>query len=766
MTEVEPSGPKPESGPEPSTGAASELAAEVAELRRQRAECHLLDLAAGVLVARLGIEPTEATSHLVSLAESIGQRPADLAADLLNQPTGRIPPMGPEDPAAAPEELARARPLRRAAETAATRESLDEVAATLLDELLRPLGVCGLLLWRLTDADRLELVGGTGFSVLERTHWQWLPPQWPNPLRRAVLEGAPLWLPAGPPDPERLPGPAVDAARAVLPLWHAGKPVGVALAVWPAATELPEPVRDRLAELTEVAARLLAVQPHTDRMAPARPSDRPVIATLLDLLAQPALIVRQLEQEPTLRVEHANAAARRIGTAAEPSVPRPLARFLPHSSAGIAELIRRAQASGAPQRAARLPAETHPGEPGALVNVRVLPVDPAHTVVLWHSGSLDHSFSVLRIAGGLGNIGAFEDDLTTGTARWSEQSFAFFGLPPTAVPLPLARLQALLDPVDAAGFRAALQALTTRRESFKLVVRTPRAGGGQRHVRVVAEPLLTHGTLTGITGIFQDVSAQYHTELALAATFDQLTTVREQAAVRHRLALQLQRAIVPEVPDLRKLPGLQVAARYRPAAQEYRVGGDWYDVLPLSDGRVMVAVGDVAGHGIEAATGMVALRNALRGLALTGQRPGRLLQWLNELTLGTVGHPTATGVCARYDPETRLLTWSSAGHLPPLLIRDGRAEFLEPERNVLLGALPSARYQESSTELRADDTLVLYTDGLIERRHDDLNRSLADLRARAERLASAELDEQADRLLSQASGDTDDDSSLIIIRIL
>lgn len=195
------------------------------------------------------------------------------------------------------------------------------------------------------------------------------------------------------------------------------------------------------------------------------------------------------------------------------------------------------------------------------------------------------------------------------------------------------------------------------------------------------------------------------------------------------------------------------------------MGGDWYEVLPLPTGRILVAVGDVAGHGIDSANGMVALRNAMRGLALAEFEPAKLMEYLNRVALHTQGRPTATAICALYDPASRRLCWASAGHLPPLLLRDGRARLLERAHNVLLGAVPDATYQEISTELRVGDTLILYTDGLIERRHSGLDETLATLRRAAERPVTGEIDEQADHLLAEATGDTDDDTSLILLRI-
>ncbi|MGC0314852.1 SpoIIE family protein phosphatase [Kitasatospora acidiphila] len=739
----------------------AQLADEVAWLREELARRHLLDLAAGVLVERYALEPADAAERLLALADDTGQRPEDLAADLLNQAIGP-PPAG----STAAESAGPSRQVRRAGELAEAQESLDEVAETLLSEALAPLRACGVLIWRQGAGDCLELVGGAGHSGLERTHWQWVPPLWPTPLRRAHAEGMPLWLPDGPTAPDRLPGPSSGAARAVLPLRGDKGPLGVLLVCWPRPTELPEELRQDVLMLSQVAGRVLAAARRRPSYLLSGPLPRPELTSLLDLLAHPALLVRSPSGAGEPLVEHANQAARHAATGLLGPVPRPLGQVLPYAASALSKLIARAHESQVPQPEAQLPNERRPGEPGTLANVRVLPVDSERAVVLWHLGGMDRSSSALRVAGGLAGLGAFEDDVTAGTSRWTEHVFELLGLAPDARPRPLAELGPLLEAQDSDELASLVGRLIDHQESVKLVVRVRRPEGGLRRLRIIGEPVLTQGALTGIAGIFQDISAQYRTEVALEATFDQLATVREQSAVRHRLALQLQQAIVPEVPDPRKLPGLQVAARYRPAGQEYRVGGDWYDVLPLPGGRVMVAVGDVAGHGIEAATGMVALSNALRGLALTGQPPARLLGWLNEVALNTVGQPTATGVCAVYDPDPRCLVWASAGHLPPLLLRDGKAMVLKPTRNILLGALAESTYHEKVTPLQAQDTLFLYTDGLIERRDTDLGGSLAALRDAVQALGPADVAEQADRLLARSTGDTEDDTSLVVLRIL
>ncbi len=286
-----------------------------------------------------------------------------------------------------------------------------------------------------------------------------------------------------------------------------------------------------------------------------------------------------------------------------------------------------------------------------------------------------------------------------------------------------------------------------------------------RHIRVVAEPVLdTDDRLLTIRGAYQDISSQHWTEVALAATRDQLAHTEQHASERDRLALQLQRAIMPPTQAPLQIPDLDVAVRYRPAEAEQLVGGDWYDAVVLPSRLVLLCVGDVAGHGIEAATSMVVLRNALRGLAVTGAGPGQLLSWLNIVTHHLTGGVTATAVCGLYDPATRTLRWARAGHLPPVLVRGSEAAPLPVVRGLLLGAVPEAQYEESEVQLAAEDNLLMYTDGLIERRDRSVEESLTHLLTTAATVPGS-LDQRLDRLLTYSRSDTDDDTCIVGIRV-
>jgi serine phosphatase RsbU (regulator of sigma subunit) len=313
------------------------------------------------------------------------------------------------------------------------------------------------------------------------------------------------------------------------------------------------------------------------------------------------------------------------------------------------------------------------------------------------------------------------------------------------------------------GFRDAL--LAERRESAA-VFRVVRSDDGSvRQMRAYAEPVIDPGgTVIAVRGAYQDVSADYHTRLAFAAAREQLADTEERAEEEHRLAIRLQQAITPRSSEPVAAAGLDVAARYRSAGPGNLVSGDWYDTVLLPSKEVLVAVGDIAGHGLDAVTGMVAVRNGLRGLSVTGAGPATLLGWLNltacHFSDGTIG----TAVCGLYDPVGRSLRWARAGHLPPILVHDGRARALPLPQGLILGADPDACYTEITTPLQLGDTLLLFTDGLIERRDQPIDDALDSLLQIAGRPV-ADIGSYADYVVAEAASNTDDDACLVVVHV-
>jgi hypothetical protein len=158
--------------------------------------------------------------------------------------------------------------------------------------------------------------------------------------------------------------------------------------------------------------------------------------------------------------------------------------------------------------------------------------------------------------------------------------------------------------------------------------------------------------------------------------------------------------------------GIQVAVRYRSADPRMQVGGDWYLSMPLSGGDLLLAVGDVAGHGLTAAAEMVRLRYAMASLAITCREPAAILDGLNTM-LCRRDDVTATAAVARFRPRTGELTWAQAGH-PPVLAADadGVRPLPSPD-GMMLGVVPAARFGQAAARLEPGDFVVLYTDGVF-----------------------------------------------------
>jgi serine phosphatase RsbU (regulator of sigma subunit) len=232
---------------------------------------------------------------------------------------------------------------------------------------------------------------------------------------------------------------------------------------------------------------------------------------------------------------------------------------------------------------------------------------------------------------------------------------------------------------------------------------------------------------------------------------------------RH-VTLELQRAILPLHEAPFDLPGLRAVVRYLPASADSRVGGDWYITAEMPEGNVLLAIGDVAGHGLDAAAGMARLRGALAGLAITGAPPERLVGWLNDLVHHVAPEHTASVMAGYFDPPSRDFTWAQAGHPPPLLVRGSCARPLGQPAGILLGA-GRGGYEAMTVRLEPGDIVLLYSDGLVERRNRSLDEGLSMLAAAAagaddpEQLIAAVLD-------ALSSADSEDDTCLVALRVL
>lgn len=228
----------------------------------------------------------------------------------------------------------------------------------------------------------------------------------------------------------------------------------------------------------------------------------------------------------------------------------------------------------------------------------------------------------------------------------------------------------------------------------------------------------------------------------------------------HRIAVTLQRSLLPQ--RIPQIAGLDLAVRYEPASAQTEVGGDFYELVML-DGHLLMAIGDVAGHSLHAATVMAELRHAVRAYAVEGHQPGAILHRVNELMRTLLPQELATICVLLVQPGTGRVRMASAGHLPPLLaLADGRVEFLQHSAPLL--GVRAARPADLEFEVPPGVTLVLYTDGLIERRDATIDDGLTALAACAGEVED-DLDHFCERLLVElAPTEIHDDVAVVALR--
>jgi serine phosphatase RsbU (regulator of sigma subunit)/anti-sigma regulatory factor (Ser/Thr protein kinase) len=234
-------------------------------------------------------------------------------------------------------------------------------------------------------------------------------------------------------------------------------------------------------------------------------------------------------------------------------------------------------------------------------------------------------------------------------------------------------------------------------------------------------------------------------------------------ADQRSLAQTLQHSLLPQ--SLPSARGLEFGAIYAPGTEGIDIGGDWYDVVTRPDGTVVVVVGDVSGHGLDAATTMASLRFAIRAFASQGEGPGTILGKVSRLvSIGRDGH-FATVLCGVLDVANHTSTWAAAGHPRPVLHTAERTEFVEVVVGPPVGVVADAEYVETRRALPAAGTLILYTDGLVERRDESIDVGFDRLADAVRTTASEPLGAALFSVVRRAiPGGCDDDAALLGIR--
>jgi PAS domain-containing protein len=747
------------------------IARQRQELDRERAEAAartVLDVARGILVERLGCSAAEAGKQLARLSEQSGTSAAEIAAQIAGA-GAFVPgsPAGPDHAAAGPDGAAG--PDRRSVLAAARADQapdLDGVATALLDEALRPLGAVAVAFWLLEPDGGLELAGLAGFTAREASRWRRIHPDMQAPAQAAVRDDTDLWWPAGPPDGMPLIG-GCRGGQAVLRLREHDHTIGAVVACW--ADRLPEfdpQLRRQLLRLAEVCVSALGGE--------ARQRTDAIIG-LLDGVADCVLVASPLRGEDgrvtDFRIDHLSAEfVDPAGRDRADLLGRSLLELYPAAAidGGVFDHALHAVATGEPRHLSGEIITSLAADMNAapVLDIRIARLFGGVVITWRRADERERLASLLEHAQRLGRIGSWEENLLTGQVHWTDSTFALFGQP-VGTPLAISALHGRVPADDRQAWQRFRDKLLRERRQAAAVFRIVRADDGSiRQLRAFAEPVTDPaGGLVAVRGAYQDISADYHTQVAFAAARDQLANTQQRAEEERRLALRLQEAITPRTARPVEVAGLDVAARYRPAdSGATLVSGDWYDTALLPAGCVLLVVGDIAGHGLDAVHGMVTMRNCLRGLAITGAGPATLLGWLNNfachLTDGIIG----TAICGLYDPASRVLRWARAGHLPPLLVREGVTTELPEPTGLMLGADPDADYAEAETALQAGDVLLLFTDGLVERRDLPLDQALSALGKTAAKPVR-DVRELADLLVRDAAADTGDDACLVAVQV-
>ena len=295
---------------------------------------------------------------------------------------------------------------------------------------------------------------------------------------------------------------------------------------------------------------------------------------------------------------------------------------------------------------------------------------------------------------------------------------------------------------------------------YRVLGGEPGGGGG------VCVPLVLRDRIIGVVALTFLGSGRVVTPALVEA----LSGLATRAAIawdharqwdeQRRLVRSLVEAVLPGHPP--DVPGVEFAARYRPAAGD--VAGDWWEVEPAADATVLVGLGDAAGHGLPAVSRMSELRHGARALAVVEPSPAAVLEALNR-RMSAPDSGFATAVYGRYDPVTGDLVWASAGHVPPLHARaDGTVAVLDDRPGAPLGSPLADSATDRRVHLDPGDTLVLYSDGVVERRRDGIDSGVGRLVALVGSHAGSPLTTLADAVIEEACAGPTDDCCVLLMR--
>jgi PAS domain S-box-containing protein len=284
----------------------------------------------------------------------------------------------------------------------------------------------------------------------------------------------------------------------------------------------------------------------------------------------------------------------------------------------------------------------------------------------------------------------------------------------------------------------------------------------------MAVPLIARGTPLGIAAFaraehrhpYDNADLRLVSDLASRAAMH-IDNARMYAR-EHNTAITLQRSLLPQA--IPEVAGLDIAYRYQPANRSSQAGGDWFDLIPLEDGRVALIIGDVTGHGTHAAAIMGQLRTVTATLTRLGIPPEQIMHQLSRLLADHDIEAGATCLYALYDPATRQCCFTSAGHPPPAVRHpDGGVEFIDVPQGMILG-VHHGRYRATRARLAPGSVLALYTDGLVEHAGQDIDVGMTRLARTLATSPGRSLDHMCDAILATPGPHASDDIVLVLAR--